>query len=101
MRSHRHLQVSASGAGEYPGPLNDGIVIVSSRYSYGDEYTDQHDELMPSRPRRTDALEFVAALKGRMGGAVRRLPGFDLDVAEPTTIGSAIPSSADSFPQSP
>jgi hypothetical protein len=94
-------QVSASGAGEYPGPLNDGIVIVSSRYSYGDEYTDQHDELMPSRPRRTDALEFVAALKGRMGGAVRRLPGFDLVVAEPTTIGSAIPSSADSFPQSP
>ncbi|HEV8526357.1 MAG TPA: hypothetical protein VGS60_02235, partial [Actinomycetes bacterium] len=75
------------GAGEYAGPLNDAIVIASTRYSYGDEYTDQHVELIRSRPRRTEALEFAAALEGRMGGVVRCLPGFNLDVAEPTTIG--------------
>jgi ADP-dependent phosphofructokinase/glucokinase len=75
------------GAGEYAEPLNDGIVIASTRYSYGDEYSDQHYELMRSRARRAEALEFAAALQGRMGGLVRCLPGFHLDVAEPTTIG--------------
>jgi sugar/nucleoside kinase (ribokinase family) len=48
------------GAGQYAGPLNDGIVIASTRYGYGDEYTDQHYELMRSRPRRLAALEFAA-----------------------------------------
>ena len=75
------------GAGECAGPLNDGIVIASTRYSHGDEYTDQHYEFMRSRPRRTEAIEFASALEGRMGGVVRCLPGFNLDVAEPTTIG--------------
>jgi ADP-dependent phosphofructokinase/glucokinase len=75
------------GAGEYAGPLNDGIVIASTRYSHGDEYTDRQYELMRSRPRRSEAVEFAAALEGRMGAVVRCLPGFSLDVAEPTTIG--------------
>jgi ADP-dependent phosphofructokinase/glucokinase len=75
------------GAGEYAGPLNDAIAIASTRYSYGDEYTDQQVELIRSRPRRTEAVKFAAALEGRMGGVVRCLPGFKLDVAEPTTIG--------------
>jgi ADP-dependent phosphofructokinase/glucokinase len=74
-------------AAEYAEPLNDGIVIASTRYSYGDEHTDQQYELMRSRPRRTEALEFAAALEDDMSGAVRCLPGFHLDVAEPTTIG--------------
>jgi ADP-dependent phosphofructokinase/glucokinase len=74
-------------AGRYAGPLNDGIVIASTRYSHGDDYTDQHHERMRSRPRRTEALQFAAALEDRMGEAVRCLPGFNLDVAEPTTIG--------------
>lgn len=76
-----------AGAGGYAGPLNDAIAIASTRYSYGDEYTDQHVELIRSRPRRTEAVKFAAALEGRMGGMVRCLPGFNLDVTEPTTIG--------------
>jgi len=75
------------GADEYARPVNEGIVIASARYSYGDEYTDQHCELMRRGPRRTAALEFAAALEGRMGGVVRCVPAFDLDVAQPTTIG--------------
>lgn len=74
-------------AGEYAEPLNEGIVIASTRYCHGDEYTNHHYELMRNRPRRTEAVEFAAALEGRMGGVVRCLPGFDLDVAAPTTIG--------------
>jgi ADP-dependent phosphofructokinase/glucokinase len=75
------------GAGAYAGPLNDGVVVASTRYSYGDEYTDQQYAAMRSRPRRTEAREFAAALESRMGGVVRCVPAFDLDVAEPTTIG--------------
>ena len=74
---------------EYAGPVNEGIVIASTRYCYGDEYTDQHRELMRHSPRRTRARDFAAALEGRMGEVVRCLPGFDLDVAEPTTGGLA------------
>jgi ADP-specific Phosphofructokinase/Glucokinase conserved region len=74
-------------AGEFAGPLDDGIVIASTRYSHGDEYAARHCALMRSRPRRTESVEFAAALEARMGPVVRCLPGFDLDVAEPTTIG--------------
>jgi sugar/nucleoside kinase (ribokinase family) len=74
-------------AAEYAGPLNDAIVAASTRYSHGDEYTDEHDELIRSRPRRPEAVEFAAALEGRMGTVVRCVPGLKLDVAQPTTIG--------------
>jgi ADP-dependent phosphofructokinase/glucokinase len=75
------------GAGGYPGALNEGMVIASTRYSHGDEYTSQDYELMRNGPRRTEAVEFAAALDSRMGGLVRCLPAFDLDVATPTTVG--------------
>jgi ADP-dependent phosphofructokinase/glucokinase len=74
-------------AGAYAGPMDDGIVIASTRYSHGDDYTGRQYERMRSRPRRTEAVEFAPALERQMGEVVRCLPGFDLDVAEPTTIG--------------
>ncbi|MGN9909518.1 ADP-dependent glucokinase/phosphofructokinase [Phytohabitans sp. LJ34] len=69
------------GAGGYAAALDEGIVVASARYSAGDY------ELMRLRPRRPAAVEFAAALEERMGGGARCLPGFHLDVAEPTTIG--------------
>jgi ADP-dependent phosphofructokinase/glucokinase len=74
-------------AGDYAGPLNEGIVVASTRYSHGDEYTDQDYEQMRDRHRRPESVEFAAALEGRMAGVVRCIPGFRLDVAAPTTIG--------------
>jgi hypothetical protein len=76
-----------AGAGGYAGPLDEGIVVASTRYRHGDEHTDQDYELMRTSPRRTEAVEFAAALEARMGEAVRCLPGIRLDVAEPTTVG--------------
>lgn len=67
--------------------MNEGIVVATTRYAHGDEYTDDDYELMRNRPRRAEAEEFAAALERRMGGIVRCLPGFRLDIAEPTTIG--------------
>jgi len=74
-------------AGGYAGPLNEGIVIASTRYSHGDEYTDQEYDLIRNRSRRPESVEFAAALEGHLGEAVRCLPGIRLDVAEPTTVG--------------
>ncbi|MCW6006429.1 ADP-dependent glucokinase/phosphofructokinase [Micromonospora sp. CPCC 205371] len=74
-------------AGRYAGALDGGIVVASTRYGHGDDYTDEQYELMRHRPRRPESVEFAAALEARMGVAVRCIPGFRLDVAEPTTIG--------------
>lgn len=74
-------------AGDYAEPLNNGIVMASTRYCYGDDFTHHRYASLRDRPRRAEAVEFAAALEARMGGVVRCLPGFDLDVAAPTTIG--------------
>jgi hypothetical protein len=74
-------------AGGYARALDEGIVVASTRYSHGDEYTSQDFELMRHRPRRAEAVGFAAALERRMGGVVRCVPGFRLDLAEPTTVG--------------
>jgi ADP-dependent phosphofructokinase/glucokinase len=86
-----HTKYWSAALGErangYAEPLNEGIMIASTRYSHGDEYTDQHYELMRNRARRPEAVEFATALEVRMGGVVRCVPGIRLDVAEPTTVG--------------
>jgi len=76
-----------AGAGEFADALENGIVIAGTRYSYGDEYTGQHVELIRNRRRRPDSVAFAAALENRMNGQVRCSPCFHLDVAAPTTIG--------------
>ena len=73
--------------GGYASALDQAILAASTRYSHGDDYTDRQYELVRSRPRRPEAMEFAAALQRRMGTAVRCVPGLQLDVARPTTIG--------------
>jgi sugar/nucleoside kinase (ribokinase family) len=79
--------VHGSAAGTYAESVDAGVVVASTRYCYGDDSTGDHDELLRARPRRRDARDFAATLEVRMGGRVRCVPGFDLDVAQPTTIG--------------
>jgi ADP-dependent phosphofructokinase/glucokinase len=74
-------------AGEYAEALSDGIVMASTRYCYGDDYTDEDYELTRGLPVRPEALAFATALEERMGPFVRCVPGFTLDVAQPTTVG--------------
>jgi hypothetical protein len=86
-----HTKYWSAALGERAGgcarPLNDGILIAGTRYCHGDEFTDRQYELMRGRPRRPEAVAFAAALEHRMGAEVRCVPGFELDVANPTTIG--------------
>jgi ADP-dependent phosphofructokinase/glucokinase len=74
-------------ASEYADALRDGIVIASTRYSYGDDYTDEQYELTRGLPVRPEALSFATALEERMGAVVRCVPGFTLEVSQPTTVG--------------
>jgi ADP-dependent phosphofructokinase/glucokinase len=74
-------------AGEYADALRDGIVIASTRYSYGDDYTDEQYELTRGLRVRPAALSFATALEERMGAVVRCVPGFTLEVSQPTTVG--------------
>ena len=54
---------------------------------YGDDYTEQQYELTGRLPVHAEAQAFATALEERMGSVVRCVPGFSLDVAQPTTIG--------------
>lgn len=74
-------------AGEYADALREGIVLASTRYSYGDDYTDEQYELTRGLPVRPAALSFATALEERMGAVVRCVPGFRLEVSQPTTVG--------------
>jgi ADP-dependent phosphofructokinase/glucokinase len=75
------------GAHEYAEALSGGIVMASTRYCYGDDFTDEQYEFIGNLPMRPEACVFAAALEDRMGAVVRCVPGFALDVARPTTIG--------------
>jgi ADP-dependent phosphofructokinase/glucokinase len=74
-------------AGEYAEALSDGIAIASTRYCYGDEYTDEQYELTRSSRVRPEVLEFATALEEQMGAVVRCVPGYRLEASRPTTIG--------------
>jgi ADP-dependent phosphofructokinase/glucokinase len=74
-------------ADEYAKALSEGILIASTRYCYGDDYTDQQYDFTRALPVRPEALAFATLLEERMGQVLRCIPGFRLDVAEPTTVG--------------
>ena len=74
-------------AGEYAEALSEGIQIASTRYCYGDDYTNGQYELTRGLPMRPEALAFATALEERMGQVLRCVPGFRLEVHQPTTVG--------------
>jgi sugar/nucleoside kinase (ribokinase family) len=75
------------GAGDHAAALDLGILTASTRYSHGDGFTDDDFVRMRRRPRRPESVVFASALEERMGAVVRCVPGFRLEVAEPTTVG--------------
>jgi ADP-dependent phosphofructokinase/glucokinase len=76
------------GAPDDAEALRDGIAVASTRYCYGDDYTDEQYEFTGSLPVRPEAQAFATELEERMGSVVRCVPGLRLDdVAQPTTIG--------------
>ena len=86
-------------AASYGSALETGVLMAAVRYRHGDTFTDADVERMRRHPRRPESLAFAAALSDLMGDLigdpmgdpmgdrVRCVPGFALNVANPTTVG--------------
>ncbi|WP_433529405.1 ADP-dependent glucokinase/phosphofructokinase [Micromonospora sp. CA-263727] len=74
-------------ASEYADALDTGTVLAATRYCHGDDFTDSDADRLRRQPRRPESVAFAAALRQRMGREVHCVPGFALDVRNPTTVG--------------
>ena len=68
-------------------PLDQGMAIATTRYRYGDDYTDAEFSALLDTDRRADATVFAAALERRLRSDVCCRPGFEVTTADPTTVG--------------
>lgn len=84
---HTKYWAVALGAGAYADALETGTVMAATRYCHGDDFTDEDVERLRRLPRRRESVAFAAALRSRMGETVDCVPGFALDVQNPTTVG--------------
>ncbi|GAA2642335.1 ADP-dependent glucokinase/phosphofructokinase [Paractinoplanes durhamensis] len=84
---HTKYWAVALGAGDYTDALDTGTVMAATRYSHGDDFTDADVARLRAQPRRPESVAFAAELHARMGDVVRCVPGFVLDVPNPTTVG--------------
>lgn len=74
-------------AGEFEDALAGGIDLASTRYCYGDSFTVADLNAVRQLSVHAGGAEFCAAMRARLGEAVRCVPGRVLDVPRPTTIG--------------
>lgn len=84
---HTKYWAVALGAGAYTDALDTGTVLAATRYRHGDDFTDEDVECLRRLPRRPESVAFAAALRARMGEIVDCVPGFALEVENPTTVG--------------
>ncbi|MEU4235876.1 ADP-dependent glucokinase/phosphofructokinase [Actinoplanes sp. NPDC026619] len=84
---HTKYWALALGAGDYTDALDTGTVMAATRYVHGDDFTSADVERLRSGPRRPESVAFAAALRSYLGDVVRCVPGFALDVENPTTVG--------------
>ncbi|MFG2043451.1 ADP-dependent glucokinase/phosphofructokinase [Dactylosporangium sp. NPDC048998] len=84
---HTKYWALAFGPGGYAGALDTGTVMAATRYCHGDDFTDEDVERLRRLARRPESVAFAAALRSRMGETVDCVPGFALDVQNPTTVG--------------
>jgi ADP-dependent phosphofructokinase/glucokinase len=75
---------AAALGGDHTGALDNGTLMAAARYAHGDDFTDSDVERMRRTPRRPESVAFAAALRS---DTVSSVPGFALDVADPTTVG--------------
>ncbi|MEV0228388.1 ADP-dependent glucokinase/phosphofructokinase [Nonomuraea sp. NPDC050786] len=84
---HTKYWAAALGAGDYADALDTGTVMAATRYCHGDEFSEEDVERVRRLARRPESVAFAAALRSRMGTTVDCVPGFALDVQNPTTVG--------------
>jgi ADP-dependent phosphofructokinase/glucokinase len=84
---HTKYWALALGAGDYTDALDTGTVMAATRYVHGDDFTEDDVERLRRQPRRPSSFALAAALRARLGTVIRCVPGFELDVPNPTTVG--------------
>jgi hypothetical protein len=84
---HTKYWALAIGAVDYSSALDTGTVMAATRYIHGDDFTDEDVSLLRRAPRRPESVAFAASLRDRMGEIVDCVPGYALDVENPTTVG--------------
>ena len=84
---HTKYWAVAYGRSGYADALDTGTVMAATRYCHGDDFTDEDVERLRRWPRRPESVAFAAALRSRLGDTVDCVPGFELDVQNPTTVG--------------
>jgi ADP-dependent phosphofructokinase/glucokinase len=75
------------GAADWAEALDTGTVMAAARYCHGDDVTGADVEHLRLRPRRPESAAFARELHERLGDRVHCVPGFELDVRNPTTVG--------------
>jgi ADP-dependent phosphofructokinase/glucokinase len=84
---HTKYWALAVGAVDYTSALDAGTVMAATRYAHGDDFTDGDVERLRRLPRRAESVAFAAELRARMGDVVDCVPGYALDIENPTTVG--------------
>ncbi|MEU4157691.1 ADP-dependent glucokinase/phosphofructokinase [Actinoplanes sp. NPDC026670] len=74
-------------SGNWTDALDTGTVMAAARYCHGDDVTDTDVERLRRSPRRPESIAFARDLHERLGDRVRCVPGFELEVRDPTTVG--------------
>ncbi|MBU2665041.1 ADP-dependent glucokinase/phosphofructokinase [Actinoplanes bogorensis] len=77
--------VFGSHADAYVAAVEAGVLMAATRYVHGDHFTDEDIASVRRRPRRPAG--FGTSLESLMDGRARVIPGYILDVADPTTVG--------------
>ena len=72
-------------ADDYVDALEAGVTMAATRYVHGDHFTDDDIDGTRRRPRRP--TDFGSALQTILAGRARVVPGYVLDVDDPTTVG--------------
>lgn len=73
-------------AESYAAALQGGITMASTRYCFGDGFTEGQYREVDGWPPNPRGVEFAAAIEARMS-SVRCIPAFVLEAERPTTIG--------------
>ena len=74
-------------ANELKDPMQAGITMASTRYVKGDVFTPSDFKQVSEYPKSKSGSEFANEMQTRFGAEANCIPGFELRVEKPTTIG--------------
>ncbi|MGO1838386.1 MAG: ADP-dependent glucokinase/phosphofructokinase [Candidatus Microbacterium stercoravium] len=64
-----------------------GSAAAGGRYAFGDDVTEEGIRSIAAGPRQAGSVPFARDVERILGDLSRCVPGFDIDAAQPTTIG--------------